>query len=224
MNITINRSLFRFEIQQFFGTKQGLAQTAFILLVLWHSSIKAAAGLYASSADYWSNFILINGFCLDLVLNFMAGNELFYKPKKEGALEALLAAGLRPETVAFTNVAIAVVYNSVMLLVLFLLVAVSLGKAGFTPLHMLSFLVITLVNSAMLVLMSYFSMQTKYGMHITGFSLLLAVNLMLASSMMGFSLEVSFARQFLMAAGSGVLLLGCLQVYRRFDREKVLLS
>lgn len=224
MKNPINRALFLFELRQLFCTKQGLGQSAFMLAVLWHSSSGAAKGLYANSPDYWSNFILINGFCLALVINLLAGSELFYKPKKEGALEALLASGLRPDTVAATNAAVSAVYNAAMLAALLLLLAFTLGRFSFAPVHLLSFLAVTLANGALLVVMSFLSLQTKYGMHAAGFMLLLGVNLMLAASMTGFSLDASAGLQGGFAAASALLLGASLRVYRLFDREKVLLS
>jgi len=224
MKNAFNLPLFRFELEQLFATRRGLGQIALVQVILWAASARSSAGLYAGAADYWSNYILINGFCQSLVLNLLVAGDLFLKPKSSRTIEMLLASGVSPRAIAGTSVAVCAVYNTFSLLLAFGILAHFTAKPSFAPVHLLSFLVVIAANLATLVGTSFLALQTRYGAHLSGLFMMVSVSASLASAATGFSLNTSPFFQagllVLMAALSGVSLL----LFRGFDREKVLLS
>lgn len=224
MKIKIDRALFKFEMEQLFATRQGLAQFAFIQFILWFSSFKQAGELFSGCSDYWSNYILIRGFCMALLLNAIVAMELFVKPKTNKTIEMLLVTGLCPQTIVMTSVAVSLIYNAVSLLAYFCLLAFSIGRFTFGWVHLISFAVLILVNLAALIWTGFFSLQTKYGSQISGVLILSSVLLLFLSGFYHYSVSPEPAFQAALAAGAALLALASGLVFRRFDKEKILLS
>lgn len=224
MNIKINRALFGFEAEQLFATKQGLGQFVFIQFILWFSTYQQAGGLYRGDPDYWSNYILIRGSCQALLLNAIVAMELFVKPKTDKTIEMLLVTGLSPQSIAATNVAVSLLYNAVSLAAYFCLLAFSLHRFTFGWVHLVSFAVLLLVNLAALILTGFFALQTKYGGQVSGGLILGSVLLLLATGFYQSSVSPSPAFQAALAAGAAAVVMVSGQVFRLFNKEKILLS
>lgn len=224
MKTKINPALFRFEMEQLFATRQGVAQFAFIQFILWFSSFKQAADLYGGSSDYWSNYILIRGFCQALILNAVVAMELFVKPKTDKTIEMLLVTGLSPQGIVATSVAVSLIYNAVSLLVCFGLLAFSIGRFTFGWVHLLSFAVLLLANLVGLIWTGFFALQTKHGSQISGLFIVSSVLLLLVTGFYQYSVSPDPAFQAALAAGAALLALASGAVFKRFDKEKILLS
>ncbi|MDO8805751.1 MAG: hypothetical protein Q7R35_15130 [Elusimicrobiota bacterium] len=224
MKIEISPALFGFELEQLFATRQGAAQFAFIQFIIWFSSYKQAADLYGGSADYWSNYILIRGFCQALILNAVVAMELFVKPKTDKTIEMLLVTGLSPQTIVTTNVAVSLLYNAVSLLVCFGLLAFTIGRVTFSWVHLISFTVLLLANLAVLIWTGFFALQTKYGSQLAGLFIVLSVLLLLVTGLYQYSVSPAPAFQAALAAGAALLALVSSFVFKLFDKEKILLS
>lgn len=224
MKKAINVPLLRFELEQLFASKYGWGQIAFIQAILWAASVKSSAGLYAGAGDYWSNYILINGFCQSLVLNLVVAGELFLKPKTSGTIEMLLTSGVSPREIAGTTVAVCAVYNAFSLLLAFGILAQFTPKPPFAPVHLLSFLVVAAANLATLACAAFLALQTRYGGHLSGVFMLFSVSASIAAAVTGFSVNSSPLFQAGLLAAAAALAGSSLLLFRGFDREKVLLS
>lgn len=224
MKTKINTVLFRLELQQLFASKQGLAQFAFIQFILWFSSYKQAADLYGGAADYWTNYILIRGFCMALLLNAIVAMELFVKPKTDKTIEMLLVTGLSPRTIVATSVAVSLVYNAVSLLLYFCALAFTLGRLDFGWVHLLSFTALLLADLAALIWTGYFALQTRFGTQLSSGLILSSVLLLFATSFFQYTVSPAPVFQAGLAAAAGALALASGLAFGYFNKEKILLS
>ncbi|OGR68047.1 MAG: hypothetical protein A2081_02790 [Elusimicrobia bacterium GWC2_61_19] len=224
MSIKIDPALFRFELEQLFASRQGWYLMALVQFVLWMSAHKSSAGLYVGLPDYWSNYILINGFCQSLILNLLVAGELLIKPKNEKTIEMMLASGVSLQTIAATNVAVCASYNAFSLLLAFWILGHFTIKPSFTAVHALSFLVVMALNLVTLVCAGFIALQTRYGSRLSGFFLLLSVAVSIAAAVFGFSLNTSPSFQFGLLFAACILAGLSLLLFRKLDREKVILS
>ena len=224
MKIRINWALFRFEMEQLFATRQGVVQFAFIQFIIWFSSFKQAGDLFSGSSDYWSNYILIRGFCQALILNAVVAMELFVKPKTDKTIEMLLVTGLSPQAIVVTSVAVSLIYNTISLLTCFCLLAFSIGRFTFNWVHLISFTVLLLANLVVLIWTGFFALQTKYGNQISGLFIVSSVMLLLVTGLYQYSVSPDPSFQAALALGVAVLALISSGVFKLFDKEKILLS
>ena len=224
MKIKIDKTLLKFELEQLFATKQGLIQFAGIQFVLLVSSISSAGKLHTEAVDYWSNYILVQGFFQSLLLNAMIATELFVKPKTNKTIEMLLATSLRPQTIAATSVLVCAIFNSISLLIAFIVLAFSMGRLNFNWIHLMSFIILILANGITLIWTAFIALQTKYGNQMASGFILATVGLLIAAAFYQFSINTAFVYQTAFAGGLALLAVFSGFIFKYFDKEKILLS
>lgn len=224
MKIKIDKTLLKFELEQLFATKQGLLQFAFVQGLLFAASFRSSDMLFKGVPDYWSNYILIRGFCMSLLLNVIVSMELLIKPKTDKTIEILLSTGLRPDVIAASSVTACVVYNTVSILFYFCAIALWTGKGGLGWVHLVSFFTLVTANLVTLIWTAFFALQTKHGRHLASGFIISSVILTFAVGIYHVSFSGALGTQAAFAASAAALAAVSAGVFGRFNKEKILLS
>ncbi|HBA61566.1 MAG TPA: hypothetical protein DCZ92_12280 [Elusimicrobia bacterium] len=224
MKISLERTLLRFELEDLLLSKDGLLKFALFQFILWFSTRRTAAELYAGSPDYWASFILLQGFASACLLNSLCAMSLFVRPKLGRTIELLLSSRLRPETIACTSVTASLINNAASLLCYFLILGWTIGKTDFGWRHVLPFVSLLAANAITLVLTSFVVLQTRHGQHLASGFILFSLMLTVLAGIYKLEFSPAAGAQWLLAAVLLLALALSTAVFGLFDKEKIVSS